>query len=580
MANRRKQSFLHGAIILAAATVIVKIIGAIFKIPLLNLIGEDGMGYFNTAYTIFNPIYTLSIAGFPIAIAKLVAERAAKKRFRDVRRIMQTSALVFFVTGIVGMLILLIGARPLTVIIKNPNAYLAVMVMAPTVFFGCIMSIYRGYYEGLRNMYPTAVSQVIEALGKLIFGYSLSYIIVKIGVGQFESTGVVFGQPAENLNAAYSVVLPYAAAGAIGGVTISTLLGMLYIYISHRIRGDGITREELRASPVPENSNIILKRLIFIAIPVCLSALMVSITSMIDLVTVMNRLGSAMNKDLDTFMGMYKDIISQNKPLVEVPNFLYGIYSGAAMTLFNIIPSITTTFGVSALPAVTSSWTAKDKAGTKRNVESVLRITSLVAFPAGFGMVALAQPIVNMLWSAKPATVALAPSLLQVLGFSAILCALSTPIYSVMQAVGKMYLPVKIMLGGGAIKLVINWILVGIPSVNIHGAPIGSLSCYVFIAAASVYNLIKITRVVPDFKSVFLKPMVAAACCGFSAWGSYYLLSKISTGKIMVLVAIGLAAVVYGVVLLLIKGISKDDLAMLPKGEKIAQILEKKGFIS
>ena len=290
MPNRPKQSFLHGAIILMVATVIVKLIGAVFKIPLTNLIGGEGMGYFTTAYGLFNPIYALSIAGLPVAVAKMVAENAALRRFKDIRRIMRISTALFFIMGIAGLSLIVFGSGLFVRAVGNPGAFWSVIAISPAIFFGCMTSAYRGYYQGLRNMYPTAVSQIVEAIIKLAGGLLGAYLMLLWGARQFESGGSVFGQAVATMEQAQAASLPYAAAGAIFGVTLSTLGGAAYLWISHKCRGDGITEAEVEASPEPRPAKQLRRRLIRLAIPVCLGAVAVNLTSMIDLVSVMNRL--------------------------------------------------------------------------------------------------------------------------------------------------------------------------------------------------------------------------------------------------------------------------------------------------
>ncbi len=240
---RRKQSFLLGALILTAATILVKVIGAVFKIPLTLVLGAEGSAHFYTAYDIFNPVSAIAIAGLPIAVSKLVSENAARGRFRDVKRIRRLSLLVFCITGTLGFAVTFFFARPFAQLVGNPSGYLSILAISPAVLFLCLMSSYRGYYEGLRNMYPTAISQVVEALAKLILGYSLALVIIKLGLQDYESTGNVFGIAAGSAAAATTAVLPFAAAGAIMGVTLSTVFGLIYLFFRHLKQRDAISKQ-------------------------------------------------------------------------------------------------------------------------------------------------------------------------------------------------------------------------------------------------------------------------------------------------------------------------------------------------
>ena len=175
-----RQSFLHGALILTMSIFIVKVIGMLFKVPLNWIITEEGMGYFNTAYNFYGPIFSLATAGFPIAISKMVSENFTKGRFRDVRQIHKASIPIFLVTGGLGTLVMFVGAGPYVKVVENPLSYYAMMALAPAILFSCLSSIYRGYYEGLRNMYPTALSEILEALGKLLTGLCGAYMVLKL----------------------------------------------------------------------------------------------------------------------------------------------------------------------------------------------------------------------------------------------------------------------------------------------------------------------------------------------------------------------------------------------------------------
>lgn len=577
MQARKKQSFLQGAIILVAATVVVKIIGVLFKMPLTNIIGAAGMGYFNIAYGLFNTLYALSVAGLPVAVAKMVAENAAVRRFRDVRRIRTLSTLAFLVTGTLGTLIMFFGAGPYVRFNRNEDAYWAVAVMAPAILFVCLTSSFRGYYEGLRNMYPTAVSQVVEALGKLVFGMLFATQILQRGLEEYERLGTVFGTPSASLAHAKLDVLPYAAAGAIAGIALSTLMGTLYLWLRHHVSGDGITREELAASPPATGSRVIMARLVRLAVPVCLGALVLNITTLIDISSITNRLSTAIAKDAATVLGMYAGAIPAAMELRDIPNFLYGTYT-MAVTVFNLVPAITTTFGVSALPVIAAAWSTRNKNDLTRSIESVLRITSLVAFPAGFGLVALAEPILLLIYPGEAAAVVAAP-MLRILGIAVLFVSLATPTNSMLQAIGRADVPVKLMLVGGLLKLATNFIFIANPAVNIQIAPYGTLLCYLFILLASLPVLSRKAGVSIHVGKTFLRPLAAAAFCGISAWASYGLLVRALPNGLATMLAIGTGGVIYVICLFLFRAIAKDDILMLPNGEKIAKTLEKKKLI-
>ncbi|MEG2597681.1 MAG: oligosaccharide flippase family protein, partial [Oscillospiraceae bacterium] len=194
MQKDKGQSLLQGASILAFAMIVVKLIGAVFKIPLGNILDGDAMGYFSTSYSVFTMIYAFSTAGLPAAVAKMVAEHSVHDRYRDIRKIRKISVKLFFFMGLIGFILMVAFSKLYVDLANNENAWLSVIAIAPAIFFGCMMSAYRGYYEGLRNMTPTAVSQIIEVVAKLIFGLALSIIVVQIGKNQFAAGTPVFGK--------------------------------------------------------------------------------------------------------------------------------------------------------------------------------------------------------------------------------------------------------------------------------------------------------------------------------------------------------------------------------------------------
>ncbi len=592
-----KQNFLQGAFILVLATVLVKVVGAIFKIPLKPMIGGVASGFFSSAYGLFTPIYSVCVAGLPIAVSRMVAETSARGRYRDSRKIFRLALVVFFVVGFVAMLIIAAFAKPFVMIQKSPGAIWAVLAIAPAVFFGCIMSAYRGYYEGLRNMTPTASSQLIEAVAKLIVGLALAFIVVQIGTAQYHASGTVFGtaiQPDPSLTGEaltdyindhiQIAAAPYSALGATLGVTASTIVGTIVLMLRHKLRGDGITREEFAASPKAMSTRTLFIRLLKIAIPVSLGSLAVNLTSMIDLFSIKTRLNGVAVNHTDVIMQMYGAYMPADIPVEKIADELWGLYSVAVLSLFNLVPSLCVAFGKSALPNVTASWARRDIPGTKRNIESVLRITSLLAIPAGIGLSVLSEPILNLLFDQE--TVYIGGPILTVLGFACIFVSIVTPMYNMLQAVGRVDIPVKLMLLGAAIKLVMNFSLIGIPQLNIRGAAFGTLACYMVIFAFSLYFLCRETKVVPNISSVFLKPLVAAALMGAAAWAcngllGHFLNTAQNSGlaSVVTLVSIVLGGLIYVISLILLRAISKDDILMLPKGEKIAKVLEKRGII-
>lgn len=578
MVKSSRQSFLHGAAILMVSLVIVKILGFVFKIPLTNILGGVGMGYYNTAFMLFSPVYALATGGFPSAVSKMVAENTELGRYRDVKKILRVSMVFYMVAGLVGSLTMVLFSRVFCNLVGNPNAYFAVLSIAPTIFFGCVIAAYRGYYEGLCDMRPTAISQVIEMVVKLIVGLTAAVLAIQYAEQSFLATGIVFGVPAADIDAAHSAAMPYAAAASVLGVTFSNLVGAIYLIIRYR-RDKGINKQELVRSPKPGRARSLLKQLVIIAFPICLGGIVANITSLIDLVSMMNQLRYLVVNKLNELMGLYSSVIPANMPVQDIPNYLYGCYTGLAVSIFGIVPAVTAVLAKSALPSITSSWVRNDREGIRRSIEMVMRISSVVVIPSGFGIAVLAKPILNLLFSSRPNEVEIAWVSLAVMGIGVIFLALSTPLFAVMQAIGRADLPVKHMLVGAILKLVLNIFLVSVPQLNINGAAIATAICYALIFFLELVALIRVTNMKFRFGAMFFKPMLAALFCAVGAYAANGLCCRAFPQKVSALIAIAASAVIYLIVLFGIKGVTKSDLLSLPMGKKVLKVLEKLGFM-
>lgn len=578
MVKSSRQSFLHGAAILMVSLVVVKILGFVFKIPLTNILGGVGMGYYNTAFMLFSPVYALATGGFPSAVSKMVAENAELGRFRDVKKILKVSMLFYMVAGLVGTLAMVVFSNLFCTVVGNPNAYFAVLSIAPTIFFGCLIAAYRGYYEGLCDMRPTAISQVVEMVVKLIVGLAAAVLVIQYAEQCFLTTGIVFGVSVSDMDQTHSAAMPYAAAASVLGVTFSNLVGAIYLIIRYR-RDKGIKKEELDSSPKPERARYLLKNLVKIAFPICLGGIVANMTSLIDLISMMNQLRYLVVNKLDELMELYSAVIPANMPVQDIPNYLYGSYTGLAVSIFSIVPAVTAVLAKSALPSITSSWVRNDRNGIRRSIEMVMRISSVVVIPSGFGIAILAKPILSLLFSSRPNEVELAWTSLAIMGVGVIFLALSTPLFAVMQAIGRADLPVKHMIIGSILKLALNIWLVSVPRLNINGAAIATTVCYAFIFFLELIALVKITGMKFRFGTMFFKPMFAALFCAAGAYAANGLCCRVFPQKVSVLIAIVVSAMIYLIVLFSIKGITKSDLLSLPMGKKVLKVLENLGFM-
>jgi stage V sporulation protein B len=568
----KRQSFLQGAMTLTAATMVVKVIGMLYRIPLGNLLGASGLSYFNSAYSIFNPIYALSVSGLPVAVSKMVSERMARRRFADVRRIRRVSRRIFLLLGVAGGLLLYLLSGWFASIIGNQGATPAVAVMAPSILFCCIMASYRGYYQGLGNMTPTALSQVVESLVKLCCGVAFAWLTLQRGMGEYAAQGTVFGQAAASLSQAEQMVLPWAAAGAILGVTVSTAAGALLLFLRSAFLGDGISREEIARFSATESNREIVRGLWKIALPICLASAFSYLTNLIDLATIMNRIGVALHRDGEAVLQMFAGA-ADHLPRESVPSFLYGLFAYVT-PLFNLIPAITATLGVSALPILTTRWALGERKRVAEQCVLVLKLAALVAIPAGIGLCALSEPILRLLYFARPEEAALAAPLLRSMGLAGIFVGITTPMSSLFQALGRADLPLKLMVAGGAVKICCNWVLVAVPALNIYAAPVGTLLCYFVVLAGGTVALGRVTGTSIGLHRVLIKPMISGILCGIAANTSYMLLIRVWDSRLITVVAVAIGALFYAVFGVFFNIITKNEALFLPNGKKIGKILE------
>ncbi len=585
----KSQSLLSGAFILVVATVLVKVIGALFKIPLSMLIGEVGRGYFSTAYEIYTPLYSISMAGLPVAVSRLVAKERSLGHFRDVRMIRRVARRLFLLMGVLGTVLLLLIAYPYTKFVVGyvENIY-CVLAIAPSIFFCCCMSTYRGYYEGMQNMVPTAISEVIEVVGKLVVGLGASYILLKSELAKFEAGKPVFGAIRATQEDALAAIYPFAAATAVLGVTSGTILGLIYLVVRHKLAGDGITKAELLASPKPESGRALAKIIVMTALPIAASSLVTNITNLIDAATIQNRLKYAVEKAPDVIYALYGTEFETMKVAdSQIVKYIYGIYN-EVLDFKNLIPTITMTLGISAIPVLSAAWANHQRHDIKVAVESVIRVTMLISLPTGFGLAAVSYSLLDTFYPA--ATASIGSSILAVYGCTIFIFAVSSPITSMLQGLGRTDIPLKSLIVGAVIKIVLNYVLIGNPHININGAPIASIACYLVVVIINMYSIIKITGVRINLMSVFVKPCICSVISAVIAFLTNSVFSRflgslgnpdsmINGNTVALAIAVIAAVIAYVITILLFKGISKDDLMMIPKGEKIAEALEKRGFL-
>lgn len=533
MKRKEKSGVLSGVLILSAAGILVKILGVFYKIPLTTLLGDDGMGFFSGAYTIYLFFYLLATAGLPIALSMMVAKARVSGGTEAVRSIDRVASRLFWTLGIVFSALLFFCAPLFARMIGNPGAAMPIAAIAPSLLFAAVMGEVRGYFQGFQFMLPTALSQITEAVGKVILGVFLANLALRRGY------------PAENV-----------AAFAILGITISSGFSMLMLLIMKA----KYTRRRVirRGQRLRDFSSLrgILSELVRIALPITLSSSVISLSGVLDLVTVMHRLQSVGYS-------------------AEIANAIYGNYTALAGSMVNMPIVLIVPISTGLVPYITASLAEGRRDRVRTTVETALRSTLLIAMPAAFGMSALAKPILCLLFedgaaqSAAPLLAILAPSL--------IFTALANVTGSILQSVGGVSIPVLSMTAGGCVKLVLSWFLIG--KIGIYGTPIGTFFCYFVICLINFGFLTARTGVRIRFSSTFLKPLIAALVCGAVAGMGYPLFCRWMPDAFATLCAIFVGGLAYLLVLLLIGGVEDDDLAVLPGGKRLLRKIGRKSEI-
>ncbi len=542
-ANIKKQNFVLGAMILMISNLAVKVIGAIFKIPLMNIIHAEGMAYFNAAYYVYVMFYQISTAGLPVAISRMVATANAKGDRREANKVFRIALALFFVIGIVGTTVMIALAKSFSRQAQLDNAVYCMIAIAPTVFFICISSAYRGFFQGMQNMIPTAVSQVIEAVGKLSVGIAAALYSTSIG---------------EKIH--------ITAAWVIVGVTIGVALSTVYIMIYKAMYNNAVkeTVPSIESTTGTKKTGELLRELIIIAIPIAVSAAIMSLPN-----------------NIDTFL---KPLLGNCGYSREAATKVYGAYTGMSISLFNMPPTLVYPFGISIIPVLAAAYAAKNMTKAHKTTEAAFRMAAIISLPCSVGMSVLARPIITAVFPGASGEVIIPGELisadvgertLSIMSIAIFAISLIAITNSVLQAWHREYMAIVATGAGVAAKLVSAYILLPIPGIAERGFAISTAICYFTILAVNTAFIIKYTGYVPKISRVFLKPFIAAAACGIVAAVVYNLASLKAGNLISTAVAICAAGVVYLGGMGIMKGFVEEDILLMPKGEKICRILKK-----
>ena len=528
MSDNKKQNFLQGTALLAMATAIVKIIGAIYKIPLNAIIGKQGFSYYSTAYEIYNDLLMISTAGLPVAMSRMISQANSLGHSNRIRRIYKTSRAIFLTLGIAGSLLMTLFCRQLAAFQNQPDAWAAIGALGPCCLLICIMSTFRGFFQGHSNMLPTSVSQVLEAVVKLVVGMLAALLLLK-------STGSV----------------SLAAGGAILGVTISCMASSVYLFGKFR-KAYGALEPSSEAA---ESYSDTAKRLMAIAVPITIGSAGLQILTMLE---------------TKIYMGQ---LLGLGFTQLEADS-MKGIYN-MSQTIYNMPCAFITPITISIIPAITSHLTLLDHKAAKATEESAARGTGLICMPCAFGLATLAGPVTALLGGYTGADLTLSTSLMTIMGYNIMFKAVVLLTNAMMQAHGHAVVPVVNMFIAGIMRLVVVYMLTGNPNIGIVGTPIGAMLCFLCIAVLNVFSMRRVMKDPPAIVKNLVKPFAAAAIMGIFVRGALYLLQMLGITSRLILCGLPVAVgvVVYVIAAVLFKAITREDCLLLPKGAKIAKLL-------
>ncbi|MBR7094613.1 MAG: polysaccharide biosynthesis protein [Clostridia bacterium] len=527
--GERASALLGGVFLLTLANLLVKVFGFLYKVPLNRWLGDE-MANVNTAYSVYTLLYMISTAGIPVAVSVLISEARSEGRGGQIRRIFRVSLITLALVGGVGTLLLLLLARPIALANSGGDSYLCLVAIAPALFFVCLSSVLRGYFQGFGLLRPTAVSTVIEASGKMLLGL----FFVRLVLAHTEG-----GTP---LAAGYSVL----------GITVGIALGALYLLVAYTRFSRGERSSPLTVADVP-SSRAILLRLLSVAIPIALGSGVLSLSSMID---------SQLMRPLLT--SYYGDPARAKA--------VFSDYSTGAITLFNLPAVLIYPITSAIVPYITSARTEGREEDAARTVSAALRTASLIAFPCAFGLSVLSRPILSSVFLGDVDMADNAGKLLSVLAIAVVPLGLLAITNAVLQAYRKQARPMISMLFGVAVKIAAVFLLT--PAIGPLAAPVGTLLFYLASLLLNFYFIYRETPLVPEPLSLFAPPALSALLSALAAGGVYAIATPL--GALLALVLSVVAAVtVYLTAILCLGGIGEAEMRLLPRGDRLSRFLTK-----
>ncbi len=535
------KSFVKGAAILGGAGLLVKFIGAIFRIPLTNIIGADGMANYQVAYPVYATLVVIATAGLPAAISKMVAERVTVGDYRGAHKVFQTALKVLFLVGVVSTGIMLALSGVLADAANIPTAKLGLMLISPSLFFVAILSSYRGYFQGLQMMSPTALTQIVEQVIKLGAGLYLASLWISKG---FE----------------------YGAAGALLGVTISEVFALIVIiFIYNRKKGDIKEKRKIHSkTPITSSFKSTAKELLRYAIPITIGGSIMPIVAFLDTLIVTNKLAA----------------INYSAYNILSPTTSFGVLTGTVNPLINMPAVLSLALCMSLVPAISEARAEKNPLEVGKRSAMGFKLAVLIGLPSAIGMFLLAEPIISMLYSAglSAAELEVGAQLLKISAIGVLFLTLLQTMTGVLQGAGKVHIPLINLAVGASVKVILSLILIGIPSLNINGAAIGTAACYGIASMLNVLAVIRVAKPKIQLISGVIMPLLSSAAMGLVVYLMHNSLSSSLGNTTATIISIAGAMLVYLILLFITGAIKSEDMEFIPGGSTITRLMRKLDF--
>lgn len=518
MEKKKTNKFFKNTFILVVAGILVKIIGAVYRIPITNIIMDTGIGYYQAAYPVYQILLTISTAGLPIAVAKLVSENYALGRIKAAHRVFKESTKLMFIIGVVSALFVYLFSHQIVRFLQNENSWYSLVALIPALIFAPLMSSFRGFYQGKDNMIPTAISQVIEQLFKLIFGLILTKYALKT----------------------YGVAV--AAGAAQSGGSIGAFFGFLFLLCVFLFNFKSYKEEEkLDQSNFIYGQKQVINDILSIAVPITIGASINPIMDFIDTKLVFMRLAD---------IGY----------TVSQANDMFGWLKGMATTLINMPQAISIALSMSIVPLVSAYMVKQDEEKMHQTIYSGLKFTCLFAFPCALGFVALNKQIISLIYYNNSAdAINGTAELLSILSLSLVCLCMIQILTAILQAVGSPEKPVKNLAIGSIIKIVLTYILTGINAFNVKGAAISTDIAFLIVMILNYMDLEKILDKKYNILSYAIKIFAVSTFMAVCVKIAYEVLSMRFSLLVSTSLSISLGILVYGGLVLLLKLVKIED---------------------